>query len=52
MPNICISGACIMDGFLLVAFRIPDHALEISVSGEWIVDGQNIIDYATNKVVA
>jgi hypothetical protein len=45
----CISGVVVMNGFLLVALNIPDHALSISVSGEWLLDGQNIIDYATNS---
>lgn len=47
MPNICISGVVVMNGFLLVALNIPDHTFDI-VSGEWLLDGRNIIDYATN----
>jgi hypothetical protein len=49
MPAICISGAVVMNGFLLVALNIPDHTFTISVSGEWLLDGQSIVDYATNK---
>jgi hypothetical protein len=41
-----------MNGFLLVALNIPNHALTISVSGEWLLDGKNIIDYATNSEAA
>lgn len=52
MPNICISGVVVMNGFLLVALNIPNHALTISVSGEWLLDGKNIIDYATNSEAA
>ena len=48
-PNICISGVTIMDGFLLVALKIPEHNLSISVSGAWLLDGVDMIDYATNK---
>jgi hypothetical protein len=47
--NICISGVTIMDGFLLVALKIPNHILDISVSGAWLLDKQAMIDYATNK---
>ena len=49
MPTICISGVIVMNGFLLVALNIPDHALKIGVSGEWLLDNRNVIDYATNK---
>ena len=49
LPNICISGATVMDGFLLVTLRIPEHELGISVSGAWLLDGEEMIDYATNK---
>jgi hypothetical protein len=45
----CISGVIVMDGYLLVALNIPDHTLAISASGEWMIDGVNIIDYATNQ---
>ena len=46
---ICISGVTIMDGFLLVALKIPEHNLSLSVSGAWLLDGVEMIDYATNK---
>jgi len=49
MPNICISGVVVMNGFLLVALNIPDHTFEVKVSGEWLLDGRNITDYATNS---
>jgi len=48
MPPICVSGVVVMNGFLLVALNIPDHSFEISVSGEWLLDGQDIVKYATN----
>jgi len=38
MPRPVISGACIRDGFLLVAVKIPGHELNI-VSGVWEIDG-------------
>lgn len=44
MPVMCISGVTIMDGFLLVAFKIPDHVITILDDGEWQIDGKNIID--------
>lgn len=49
MPATCISGVVVMDGFLLVAFNIPGHTFEISVSGAWLLDKKSVVDYATNK---
>lgn len=44
MPNMCISGATIRDGFLLVAFKMPGHVITILEDGEWQIDGVDIID--------
>jgi hypothetical protein len=44
MPNICISGVRMMDGFLLVALRVEGHELSI-VSGVWMLDGKDITIY-------
>ena len=36
-----VSGVRMLDGFLLVAFQIPEHDLDI-VSGAWLIDGKNV----------
>ena len=41
MPDICISGVTILDGFLLVAFKIPDHELTIE-DGVWMLDKKDV----------
>jgi hypothetical protein len=41
MPQGVISGVTIMNGFLLVALRIEDHALNV-VSGVWTLDGKDV----------
>ena len=44
MPNICISGARIMDGFLLVALKVNGH--ELAIDGEaWTLDGKDVTGY-------
>ena len=44
MPNICISGARIMDGFLLVALKVNGH--ELAIDGEaWTLDGKDVTVY-------
>lgn len=44
MPNICISGARIMDGFLLVALKVEGHELSV-VSGVWMLDEKDVTIY-------
>ena len=44
MPGICISGARIMDGFLLVAFKVNGHELTIE-NGSWMLDKQDVTTY-------
>ena len=44
MPDICISGARIMDGFLLVAFKVNGHELTIE-NGSWMLDKKDVTVY-------
>jgi hypothetical protein len=41
MPKSVISGARVMNGFLLVALKIEGHELSV-VSGVWKIDGQDV----------
>lgn len=44
MPDICISGVTIMDGFLLVALKVKGHELTVK-GGTWLLDGQDVTVY-------
>ena len=44
MPDICISGATIIDGFLLVALKVNGHKLDIQ-NGAWLLDGKDVTVY-------
>lgn len=45
MPqNICISGARIIDGFLLVALKIKGHELAVE-DGIWTLDNKDVTAY-------
>ena len=44
MPGICISGVRMMDGFLLVAFKVNGHELAIE-DGAWLLDGKDVTAY-------
>ena len=44
MPGICISGATVLDGFLLVAFKINGHELTIE-NVSWMLDKQDVTTY-------
>lgn len=41
MPHICISGAAVMDGFLLVALKISGHELSVE-NGVWMIDKKDV----------
>jgi hypothetical protein len=44
MPDGCISGATVLNGFLLVALKINGH--EFAVSGtNWLLDGKDVTVY-------
>ncbi len=45
MPNICISGVTVINGFLLVALKIEGHELSVS-GGVWEIDGRDITRFA------
>ena len=44
MPDICISGVRIMDGFLLVALKVTGHELTVE-NGSWMLDKKDVTDY-------
>lgn len=44
MPDFCISGAVIMDGFLLVALKVNGHELSIA-DGLWMLDQKDVTKY-------
>lgn len=44
MSHFCISGATIMNGFLLVAVKVADHELSI-VEGVWMLDKKDVTTY-------
>ena len=44
MPDGCISGVKIMNGFLLVALKFEGHELSVS-GGAWMLDGKSVTDY-------
>ena len=44
MPDTCISGVRILDGFLLVAFKVPGHELAVE-GGAWLLDGKDVTAY-------
>ncbi len=44
MPSICISGVRMMDGFLLVAFKVNGHELAIE-NGAWMLDKKDVTTY-------
>jgi len=44
MPNICISGVVMMNGFLLVALKINGHELSIE-NGVWMLDNKDVTVY-------
>lgn len=44
MPDICISGVRIMDGFLLVALKVSGHELTVE-NGAWMLDNKDVTDY-------
>ncbi len=43
-PGICISGARVMDGFLLVALKVNGHDLTVQ-NGAWLLDGKDVTEY-------
>jgi hypothetical protein len=45
MPNICISGVIVMNGFLLVALKIPGHEFAVS-GGTWMLDGKDVTTFS------
>jgi len=44
MPNICISGVRIMDGFLLVALKVNGHELSVQ-DGAWMLDKKDVTTF-------
>jgi len=46
LPDFCISGAVIMDGFLLVALKVEGHSLSIE-SGVWMLDRQDVTTFVS-----
>ena len=44
MPDICISGVRIMDGFLLVALKVNGHELSVE-NGVWMLDKKDVTGY-------
>jgi len=44
MPDICISGVRIMDGFLLVALKVNGHELTIE-NEAWLLDKKDVTTY-------
>lgn len=44
MPDFCISGVVVMDGFLLVALKVKDHELSIE-NGAWMLDKKDVTIY-------
>ena len=44
MPNICISGVRIMNGFLLVALKVNGHELSVD-DGVWMLDKKDVTVY-------
>lgn len=44
MPDFCISGVTIINGFLLVALKVTDHELSI-VEGVWLLDKKDVTTY-------
>lgn len=50
MPDGCVSGATVMNGFLLVALKINGH--EFAVSGvTWMLDGQDVVNFVSGAEV-
>ena len=45
MPDICISGVRIMNGFLLVALKVNGHELSVSGEGAWLLDKKDVTVY-------
>jgi len=45
MPDICVSGVRVMNGFLLVALKIEGHELSVSGDGVWKIDGKDVTVY-------
>ena len=44
MPDMCISGVVVMNGFLLVALKIPGHEFSVS-GGTWMLDKKDITTF-------
>ena len=44
MPTICISGATVMSGFLLVALKVNGHEFSIE-NGIWMLDKKDVTIY-------
>lgn len=41
LPNFCISGVTIIDGFLLVALKVEGHELSVE-GGSWMLDKKDV----------
>lgn len=46
MPGFCISGAVVMDGFLLVALKVEGHILSVD-GNAWKLDGRNVTTFVS-----
>ena len=44
MPDICVSGVKVMNGFLLVALKVNGHELSIN-DGVWMLDDKDVTVY-------
>lgn len=44
MPDICISGVTVLNGFLLVAFKVNGHELTVQ-DGAWMLDKKDVTTY-------
>jgi hypothetical protein len=46
MPEFCVSGATVLNGFLLVALKVNGHELGVS-GGTWTLDGQDVVSFVS-----
>ena len=44
MPRLCISGATVVNGFLLVALKVEGHELSVD-EGVWMLDNKDVTIY-------
>lgn len=44
MPDFCISGVVVMNGFLLVALKVEGHELSVN-DGVWMLDKKDVTVY-------